>query len=78
MTDETETITIDELARCALAFALEDETWREFVHWMNHTAVSLAAIAFATGEPDVNEWRREWVKTSKYPLVQYMAQFFEE
>ncbi len=52
-----------DLARAALGFVLEDETWPVFIEWVRVSHVSGAAHEWAVA-PDLAVTRAEWMRHS--------------
>ena len=56
-----------ELARSALSFVLEDESWPVFLAWARTQAVSAEAMAWLEAGPDLEQVRREYLQHSPDP-----------
>jgi hypothetical protein len=59
----------DELARMALAFVLEAETFPVFVEWVKTHHVSQLANEWSFNNPDVKAVRQLWADNSNDPVI---------
>lgn len=61
------------MARAAMAFVLEDETWNVFVEWMKDNHVSAEAHDFAMRNPSRVEYRKQWLLNSEDEYIRSLA-----
>jgi hypothetical protein len=62
-----------DLERSALGFVLEDERWPVFLAWCRANGTSPEIRAWLEAGPDLEKWRREYLRHSPEPVIRALA-----
>lgn len=65
-------MTYDELARVAMSFILEDESWPVFLNWISEQPHSDQMVQWLK-TASLTETRKEWMRNSPNPEVAALA-----